>query len=1230
MYIVDLQNVVPQGGLTCLFAKATPDESNLWHRRLGHVNFKTMNKLVRGNLVRGLPLKLFEINQTYVSCHKGKQHRASCKTKTVSSISQPLQMLHMDLFGPTFVKSLMKKMYCLVVTDDFSRFSWVFFLATKDETNEILKTFITGIENLIDLRVKVIRCDNGTKFKNRVMNQFCEMKGIKREFSVARTPQQNGVAEKKNRNTKRLLGLCVSDSITNNFLGRKLALSFMRPFGCHVTILNTIDHLGKFDGKADEGFFVGYSTNSKAFRVFNSRTRIVEENLHVQFSKNTPNIARSGPNWLFDIDALTKSMNYKPVVVGNQSNGSAGTKACDNAGKARVETDSPDAGFKPSREEKKKDIKDPGNDSGNPPEGKDSEVPKDNVVDENIVYGCADDLNIPNLEEIGRFSDAEDDGAKADMTNLDIHIPVRPIPTTRIHKDHPVEQIIRDIHSAPQTRRMTKSVTEHAMFKPKKVIQALKDPSWIEAMQDELLRFKLQQVWTLVDLPHGKRVIGTKWVYRNKKDERGIVIRNKARLVAQGHTQEEGIDYDEVFAPVSRIEAIRLFLAYASYKDFVVYQMDMKSAFLYGKIEEEVYVCQPLGFEDPDFPDRVYKVEKALYGLHQAPRAWYETLSTYLLENRFQRGQIDKTLFIKRDQGDILIVQVYVDDIIFGSTKKKLCTEFEKMMHKKFQMSSIGKLTFFLVLQVKQKEDGIFISQDKFQVNPKVSHLHAVKRIVRYIKGQPKLDLWYLKDSPFDLVAYTDSDYAGASLDRKSTTEDSNEKKLIQMIKIHTDKNVADFLTKAFNKGIGVNVGDLKLMLLGINLLLQGKVNAARHNLLLLVLTTLGKWGGFDETNGNDENIIQNCLIGEKKREIKELVRITIDDGNAFWKEIWVDAGVLKLMLRSVYAARHTLPAVRHKLMLPGITYYCWHLEGGVKFLMYPRFVQVFLNKQVMGMTRHKEVYVTPSHTKKVFANMKRPCKGFSGEVNTSLLHDDGPSYQKNIAKEITSLKKRVKQLEKRRKLRTSGQEVRKGGCIQIRGRKIEDLDADTEVTLVNETQEMNDDNLMFDTGVLEEQEIKFEKVVEEPVVSVATTTKLIPVSATEVVTTASVEIPDEIEFEKVVEEPVVSVATTTKSIPISAVKVVTTANVEIPDELTLAQTLIEIKTAKPKPVTTVVTTVTSVRPRDKGIIFHDQEEQVPASTKSFSSSNHKLPQVKDKGKGKNGGASKVPLERRR
>ncbi|GKE61751.1 putative ribonuclease H-like domain-containing protein [Tanacetum coccineum] len=301
-------------------------------------------------------------------------------------------------------------------------------------------------------------------------------------------------------------------------MGRKPALGFIRPFGCPVIILNTIDHLGKFDGKADEGFFVGYSINSKAFRVFNNRTRIVEENLHVQFSENTPNIAGSGPNWLFDIDAPTKSMNYKPVVAGNQSNGNAGTKACDDAGKARMETSSPNTGFKPSGDDEKKVTKEPGKEGG--------DSSKDiNDVGSKTSIELLDDPNMPELEDIIYSDDDEDVGVEADMNNLDAFMHVNPIPTTRIHKDHPVEQIIGDLNSAPQTRRMIKNLEEH---EPKKVIHALKDLSWIEAMQDEILQFKLQKVWTLVELPNGKRAIRTKWIFRNKKDERGIVIKNKA------------------------------------------------------------------------------------------------------------------------------------------------------------------------------------------------------------------------------------------------------------------------------------------------------------------------------------------------------------------------------------------------------------------------------------------------------------------------------------------------------------------------------------------------------------------------------------------------------------------------------------------------------------------------------------------------------------------------------
>nr|GEW77075.1 putative ribonuclease H-like domain-containing protein [Tanacetum cinerariifolium] len=283
--------------LTCVFAKATTDESNLWHMRLGNINYKTMNKLVSGSLARGLPLKIFKNNHGCVSCQKGKQHKASYKEKLVNSIIKPLHMLHMDLFGHTNVKSLMKKSYCLVITNDFSRFSWVFILAIKDEISGILKTFITGIENQLDCKVKVIRCDNGIEFKNSVMNQLCDMKGIKREFSVARTPQQNGVAERKNRTLIEAARTMLVDyklpttfwaeavNIACYVLNRALVIKphnktpyelicgtpplidFMKPFGCPVTILNTRDYLGKFDEKANEGFFVGYCVTIHQFQV---------------------------------------------------------------------------------------------------------------------------------------------------------------------------------------------------------------------------------------------------------------------------------------------------------------------------------------------------------------------------------------------------------------------------------------------------------------------------------------------------------------------------------------------------------------------------------------------------------------------------------------------------------------------------------------------------------------------------------------------------------------------------------------------------------------------------------------------------------------------------------------------------------------------------------------------------------------------------------------------------
>ncbi|GKC15317.1 putative ribonuclease H-like domain-containing protein [Tanacetum coccineum] len=407
----------------------------------------------------------------------------------------------------------------------------------------------------------------------------------------------------------------------------------------------------------------------------------------------------NGPDWLFDVDSLTKSMNYVPVVAGNQTNGIAGTRDNIVAGQVEKKTEpeqeyilipicttdplisqgpkdsEEDAGVKPTELDESealdkdgKDNQDTGseferllqpekqpnstnsfNSVGTPisvvgpsftnddPSSPVNAAEASNAFEEHLferfspfknAFTLPPVSNVTPMDDTGIFGNAYDDedvGAEADLNNLETTMNVSPIPTTRIDKDRPKDQIIGDLNSTIQTRRMTKISDEHAMacyinkqrrtnhkdyqnclfacfpsqMVPKKVIQALEDPSWIEAMQEELLKFKLQKVWTVVDLPNGKRAIGTKWVFRNKKDERGIIVRNKARLVAQGYTQEEGIDYDEVYAPVARIEAIRLFFAYASFMGFIVYQMDVKSAFLYGTIEEEVYVCQPPGFEDP-------------------------------------------------------------------------------------------------------------------------------------------------------------------------------------------------------------------------------------------------------------------------------------------------------------------------------------------------------------------------------------------------------------------------------------------------------------------------------------------------------------------------------------------------------------------------------------------------------------------------------------------------------
>ncbi|GJQ99339.1 putative ribonuclease H-like domain-containing protein [Tanacetum coccineum] len=714
----------------------------------------------------------------------------------------------------------------------------VFFLSTKDETSGILKNFIRQIENQLNHRDKIIRSDNGAEFKNRDMLEFCGNKGIKQEYSNARTPQQNEVAKRMNRTLIEAARTMLADSLLPTtfwaeavstacyifnrvrvtkpqnktpyelLFGHKPIISYIRPFGCHVTILDTLSVLGKFDGKCDESFLIGYSLNSKAFRVYNLVTKKVEVNLHVKFLEEKPNVKGVGYRWMFDIDYLTDSMNYIPVSLDNQSNPHAGTSEVTNIADT-LQTPNTNASEEADEDDElivvpttiKHSVAKvrPRKSSTNLREEKFLPELQNLQTQEKEAFstGISEDtheilafkgnmlkLTIFNKPQKGIFDEAsyDEEGMVHDFNKLPTEVAVSPIPTLRIHNIHPQSQILGD---------------------PKR----------------NLKRF-LKLYKMTVGLKLCKRSYYSLGCNRNKRDEKGVVVRNKARLVAQGHRHEEGIDYDE------------------------------------GTIDEEVYVSQPPGFVDPEHPKKVYKVVKALYGLHQAPRAWYATLSTFLEHHGYIRGTIDKTLFIKKDKKDIMLVQVYVDDIIFGSTRKSWCDEFKALMKGRFQMSSMSELIFFLGLQVKQKTEGIFISQDKYIADMlKKFDLASVKTAITPMETKMALT----KDKEADeadvhlyismIVATSiiEAEYVAAAsccgqvlwiqnqmldygfnfmntkihIDNESTIcivknpvyhsktkhieirhhfiRDSYEKKLIRVEKIHTDFNVADLLTKAFD-----------------------------------------------------------------------------------------------------------------------------------------------------------------------------------------------------------------------------------------------------------------------------------------------------------------------------------------------------------------------------------------------------------------------------------------------
>ncbi|GJR16234.1 retrovirus-related pol polyprotein from transposon TNT 1-94 [Tanacetum coccineum] len=684
LYTISISDMAASSPI-CLMSKATSTKSWLWHRRLSHLNFGTINDLTKLDLVDGLPKFKYGKDHLCSACERGKSKKASHPPKLIPSDYSKLELLHMDLCGPMRVASVNGKKYILVIVDDFSRFTWVYFLRSKDETPEIIKKFIAQAQLNYKAKVCKIRTDNGTEFKNATLKAYYEKLGIMQQFSIARTPQQNGVVERRNRTLVEaartmlifsrlpefLWAEAVATCFTQNrsiinarhnktpyelLLDKAKMLSIFMCFGLMCYPTNDRDDLGKMKPKADIGVFIGYSETSRGFRIYNRRTKRIMETIHVKFDELTAIASEH--------DCLEPELQR----FNNQNS-------------------SDDLMNTPSKEDLDNLF-----------------VPYDSLNHEEIKSSTTnlEPSNVQNFHQVQSSN----------------HIWT---------KDHPLDQVIGDPSKPVMTRQRLHTDSEVCMyaltvstFEPKNIKEAMADHK-------------------------GKNVIALKWLWKNKCDADNIVVRNKTRLVAKGYKQEEGIDFEESICPY-------------------------------------------------------YSLKKLNYVLKQAPRAWYDKLSSFLIEHGFNKGIIDPTLFTRRHGGDILLVQVYVDDIIFGSTNPDFSKRFANLMKNNFEMSMMGELKFFLGLQAIERLDVdlqgsptdqttyrrmivglMYLTSSRpdiayatfvcarYQARPTVKYLKEVKRIFGYLRHSHNMGLWYPKDFSFELIAYSDADHAGCKDDCKST-----------------------------------------------------------------------------------------------------------------------------------------------------------------------------------------------------------------------------------------------------------------------------------------------------------------------------------------------------------------------------------------------------------------------------------------------------------------------------
>ncbi|GJS24470.1 putative ribonuclease H-like domain-containing protein [Tanacetum coccineum] len=646
------------------------------------------------------------------SCQLGKSKKASHPLKTTNTNTKVLHTLYMDLCEPMRSESINKKKYVLVIVDDYTRFGWVQFLQSKDETPHAIEKFIVQTQRALNATVRFVRTDNGTEFVNKTLDGWFESVGISHETSVPRSPQQNNIVERQNRT--------LMEAARTMLIFAKAPLDY--------------DDVGKLKAKADIGIFVGYAPTKKAYRIYNKRTRKIQETVHVAFDELTEGLTSVQTSSGLAPQQMTSVTNSTELELTTLQSGRSHSelvkdpetpsvlltkKQVDNLFQWFDDDEVIPPPVVPIPLVNVHAAPEPKNANGSPSTTTKSilpnQIPLPDTSDSDVetLFDHVDS----NVFDTYTAPETDSEASSSNSVNIDV-TPNNQLPhVQKWTQAHPLENIIGDKDRPVSTRKQLETDAMWCFFneflthvEPKTYKQALEHSCWIEAMQEEIHEFERLDVWILVPCPDNILIIPLKWIFKIKLDEYGDVLKNKARLVAKGYRQEAGIDFEESFAPVARLEAIRLFIAHAASMNMVIFQMDVKTAFLNGELNEVVYVSQPEGFVDPEHPSHVYRLKKALYGLKQAPRAWYDKLSAFLIKSGFTKGVVDPTLFTRKTGKHLLLVQIYVDDIIFASTNPKACKLFAFEMNSTFKMSMMGQMSFFLGLQVSQNPRGIFIN----------------------------------------------------------------------------------------------------------------------------------------------------------------------------------------------------------------------------------------------------------------------------------------------------------------------------------------------------------------------------------------------------------------------------------------------------------------------------------------------------------------------------------------